>query len=114
MSEHGPKGCTHALIVKGEHFWCDEEAGHTSWPHGSVAVQTIWGDAAEAAKLSGEGTFTFDELRITLTAFALWLLPGDESGEGQAVELVDQFIAYSAAADDDEPPVGLRVLGEPK
>lgn len=51
MSAAGPKGCTHALIVKGEHFWCDEEAGHTGWPHGSVAAQTIWGDASEAAKV---------------------------------------------------------------
>lgn len=38
-----------------------------------------------------EGTFTFAELRITLTAFAMWLLRG-EFGEGREVELVDQFL----------------------
>jgi hypothetical protein len=38
-----------------------------------------------------EDTFTIDELRITLTAFAMWLLK-DEFGEGREVELVDQFL----------------------
>lgn len=36
-------------------------------------------------------TFTFDDLRIALTAFAMWLLK-DEFGEGREVELVDRFI----------------------
>lgn len=36
-------------------------------------------------------TFTFAELRIALTAFAMWLLK-DEPGEGREVELVDKFI----------------------
>lgn len=40
----------------------------------------------------GDGdTFTFQEMRIALTAFAMWLLNG-EAGEGREVELVDQFI----------------------
>lgn len=36
-------------------------------------------------------TFTFNEMRIALTAFAIWLLR-DEVGEGHEVELVDRFI----------------------
>lgn len=36
-------------------------------------------------------TFTFQEMRIALTAFAMWLLK-DEAGEGHEVELVDRFI----------------------
>lgn len=35
--------------------------------------------------------FTFDELRVLLTAFATWLLK-DEFGEGHEVELVDKFL----------------------
>lgn len=41
--------------------------------------------------MSNQETFTFDELRISLTAFAMWLLEG-EVGEGHEVELVDKFI----------------------
>jgi hypothetical protein len=37
-----------------------------------------------------EHTFTGDELRITVIAFATWLLK-DEPGEGREVELVDKF-----------------------
>lgn len=40
---------------------------------------------------SDDDTFTFNEMRIALTAFAIWLLKG-EVGEGREVELVDQFI----------------------
>lgn len=36
-------------------------------------------------------TFTFDELRIALTAFAMWLLK-EEAGEGREVDLVDRFL----------------------
>lgn len=40
----------------------------------------------------GDGdTFTFDEMRIVLTAFAMWLLK-DEVGEGREIELVGRFI----------------------
>ena len=43
-----------------------------------------------------DDTFTFDEMRIALTAFALWLsqcgYSMDEVGEGKEVELVDRFI----------------------
>lgn len=38
-----------------------------------------------------DDTFTFDEMRIALTAFAMWLLK-DEAGEGREVELVARFI----------------------
>jgi len=38
-----------------------------------------------------DDTFTWQEMRIALTAFALWLLKG-EPGEGREVELVDRFI----------------------
>lgn len=42
--------------------------------------------------MANEGdTFTYAELRIALTAFAMWLLKG-EVGEGHEVELVDKFI----------------------
>ena len=43
-----------------------------------------------------DDTFTYQELRITLTAFAKWLL-ADEVGEGREVELVDQFIRETTA-----------------
>ena len=54
MSNTGPNGCTHALIVKGEHFWCDEQADHTGWPHGSTTAQTVWGDAREPRGVPGD------------------------------------------------------------
>lgn len=38
-----------------------------------------------------EDTFTFEELRVSMTAFAVWLLQGGP-GEGRAAELVDKFI----------------------
>ena len=38
-----------------------------------------------------DDTFTFAEMRITLTAFAIWLLEG-KPGEGHEVELVDRFL----------------------
>lgn len=41
--------------------------------------------------MNPEDTFTFEELRISLTAFAIWLLPMTLA-DGQAVALVDQFI----------------------
>ena len=41
--------------------------------------------------MDDDDTFTFQEMRIALTAFAMWLLK-DESGEGNEVDLVDQFI----------------------
>ena len=42
--------------------------------------------------MSGEDeTFTYRELRIALTAFAIWLLK-DENGESREVELVDRFL----------------------
>lgn len=41
--------------------------------------------------MDGGDTFTFDEMRIALTAFAMWLLK-DEVGEGREAELVDRFI----------------------
>lgn len=43
-----------------------------------------------------DDTFTYQELRITLTAFAKWLLEG-EVGEGREVELVDKFIRETTA-----------------
>lgn len=43
-----------------------------------------------------DDTFTYQELRITLTAFAKWLLK-DEFSEGREVELVDQFIQETTA-----------------
>lgn len=36
-------------------------------------------------------TFTWQEMRIALTAFAIWLLK-EEPSEGLEAELVDQFI----------------------
>ena len=42
--------------------------------------------------MDDDDTFTFQEMRIALTAFAMWLLK-DEPGEGREVELVDRFIA---------------------
>ena len=41
--------------------------------------------------VNDDDTFTFSEMRIALTAFAMWLLKG-EVAEGREVELVDQFI----------------------
>lgn len=41
--------------------------------------------------MDSDDTFTFAELRISLTAFAMWLLK-NEAGEGHEVELVDRFI----------------------
>ena len=41
--------------------------------------------------MDDDDTFTFREMRIALTAFAMWLLK-DEPSEGRAVELVDRFI----------------------
>lgn len=41
-------------------------------------------------------TFTFQEMRIALTAFSIWLLK-DEPGEGREVELVDRFIEETAS-----------------
>lgn len=38
-----------------------------------------------------DDTFTYREMRIALTAFAMWLLK-DEPGEGRERELVDQFL----------------------
>jgi hypothetical protein len=38
----GPNGCHAAIIIRGEHFWCDQQTGHTGWPHGSTAAETIW------------------------------------------------------------------------
>lgn len=35
--------------------------------------------------------FTWQEMRIALTAFAMWLLK-DEPAEGREVELVNRFI----------------------
>lgn len=45
----------------------------------------------ERKAVDPNNTFTFAELRIALTAFAMWLLK-DEVGEGNEVELVDKFI----------------------
>ena len=52
--------------------------------------------------MSDDGdTFTFDEMRISLTAFALWLshcgYSMDEVGEGKEVELVDRFISETTS-----------------
>ena len=41
--------------------------------------------------MSDDDTFTFVEMRIALTAFAIWLLK-DEPGEGREVELVERFM----------------------
>ena len=38
----GPHGCRAAVIIAGEHHWCDLTAPHGYWPHSSVAAQTIW------------------------------------------------------------------------
>lgn len=35
--------CRSALIIKGEHFFCDRPEGHDS-PHGSKAAESIWGE----------------------------------------------------------------------
>ena len=43
------------------------------------------------AEDSDDDTFTYQERRTALVAFAKWLLK-DEFGEGREVELVDQFI----------------------
>lgn len=45
----------------------------------------------EGIGMDSDDTFTSTELRIALTAFAVWLLR-DEVGEGHEVELVDKFI----------------------
>lgn len=41
-------------------------------------------------------TFTFQELRITLTAFAIWAALAEPNSE-QAVDLVDRFIKETTA-----------------
>lgn len=38
----GPGGCHAALMIKGEHFWCDNPAPHPGWPHGSTAAEAVW------------------------------------------------------------------------
>ena len=57
-----------------------------------------------------DDTFTFDEMRIALTAFALWLLKDDaafalwllkdEPGAGIEVELVDRFIRETTSDEE--------------
>lgn len=35
--------CTAALVIKGEHFWCDSEPpNHPGWAHGNSAAGAIW------------------------------------------------------------------------
>jgi len=41
--------------------------------------------------MESDDTFTFAEMRIALTAFAMWLLD-DNAWEGHEAELVDKFI----------------------
>lgn len=48
----GPNGCNAAIIIKGEHFWCEEQPGrgydkcdHGGWAHGNAEAETIWGYA---------------------------------------------------------------------
>ena len=38
----GPGGCHAALIVKGEHFWCQEQHPHPGLVHSSRAAEAIW------------------------------------------------------------------------
>jgi len=51
-----------------------------------------------------DDTFTFDEMRIALTAFALWLsqcgYSMDEVGEGKEAELVDRFIRETTSDEE--------------
>ena len=46
-----------------------------------------------------DDTFTFDEMRIALTAFALWLLK-DEATSWPAPELVDRFIRETTSDEE--------------
>lgn len=41
--------------------------------------------------MNPDDVFTFEELRIALTAFAIWLCE-DGPGEGREAALVDQFL----------------------
>lgn len=56
-----------------------------------------WGHARDAevdrllTERENQNTFTFSELRITLTAFATWL------GRVNGIEVVDRFLAESTA-----------------
>ena len=50
--------------------------------------------APTSREMRGE-TVEPDELRMALTAFAIWLFK-DEPGEGREVELVDRFIRETA------------------
>lgn len=34
--------CRGALNLKGEHFPCQEEAGHLGWPHRNGDAEAIW------------------------------------------------------------------------
>lgn len=63
----GPGGCPAALIVRGEHFWCDREAPH-GWPHGSTAAEAIWrGSGPAEAPATGP-----TEIRVEQVARAIW------------------------------------------
>ena len=64
-----------------------------------LSINFAWAEYLADAVIEelGDGdTFTFDEMRITLTAFAMWLsqcgYSMDEVGAGIEVELVDRFI----------------------
>ena len=46
--------------------------------------------------MSEDDVFTWQEMRIALTAFAYWLLK-DEPNEGREAEFVDRFIEESRA-----------------
>jgi hypothetical protein len=44
FAEPTPPRCKAALIIKGEHFGCDEKQGH-GLAHGSRDAEAIWGDS---------------------------------------------------------------------
>jgi hypothetical protein len=52
--------------------------------------------------MSADDTFTYSELRITLTAFAIWAGLVDSAGASEAVKLVDRFIAETVTDSESD------------
>lgn len=39
--------CSHALNIKGEHFWCEVDQPHPGLAHSNADAQAIWGDSTQ-------------------------------------------------------------------
>jgi hypothetical protein len=40
--------CDSALIIAGEHHWCDQRGtDHSGWPHANKAAQAVWDESVD-------------------------------------------------------------------